>query len=193
MVITVYVLHTAGRIPALSRAPSTLRGNCDGKYWGLGCLEKTWKDFLNIVTGRLCHAIHAVRIKACNVGRLSMSTIIYLSIIVPIILSQSPHCDPRVIVSYICVPVPFFPLFFGTCSSSGQSDSGAVCVGNGVAAEHRPGQKLQLALLGERPAAGDVSHRRLGIGTAVSFQGPTASLTEPPLELLSLATLGGNS
>lgn len=59
--------------------------------------------------------------------------------------------------------------FLFLCSSPGQSDSGAVCVGNGVAAEHRPGQKLQLALFRERPAAGDVSHRRLGLGTTVSL------------------------
>lgn len=57
-------------------------------------------------------------------------------------------------------------------SPSGQSDSGAVCVGDGVASEHRPRQKLHLALLGERPAAGNVSHRRLGVRTTVSFNAP---------------------
>lgn len=60
-------------------------------------------------------------------------------------------------------------------SSSGQSDSGAVCVGDGVASEHWPGQELHLALLGERPAAGDASHRRLGFRTAVSFHAPHTS------------------
>lgn len=58
------------------------------------------------------------------------------------------------------------------CSPSGQSDGGAVRVGDGVASEHRPGQKLHLALLGERPAAGGASHRRLGVRTAVSFNAP---------------------
>lgn len=55
------------------------------------------------------------------------------------------------------------------CSPSGQSDRGAVCAGDGVAPEHQPGQKLHLALLRERPAAGNVSHRRLGLRTTVSF------------------------
>lgn len=71
----------------------------------------------------------------------------------------------------------FFLTFFGTCSSSGPSDSGAVCFGNGVAAEHRPGQKLQLALFRERPTAGDVSHRRLGLGTTVSLKNQTPPTT----------------
>lgn len=64
--------------------------------------------------------------------------------------------------------------FLCLCASSpsGQGDSGAVCVGDGVASEHRPGQELHLALLGERPAAGDVSHRRLGFRTTVSFNAP---------------------
>lgn len=54
-------------------------------------------------------------------------------------------------------------------SPPGQGDGGAVRVGDGVAAEHRPGQKLHLALFRERSAAGDVSHRSLGFWTAVSF------------------------
>ena len=65
--------------------------------------------------------------------------------------------------------------FLLACSPSGQSDSGAVCAGDGVASEHRSGQKLQLALLRERPAAGDVSHRRLGYRTTVSFNAPPSS------------------
>lgn len=63
-------------------------------------------------------------------------------------------------------------VFLCACSPSGQSDSGAVCVGDGVASEHWPGQKLHLALLGERPAAGNVSYRRLGFRTTVSFNAP---------------------
>lgn len=54
------------------------------------------------------------------------------------------------------------------CSPPGQSDGSAICVGDGVASEYWPGQKLHLALLGERPAAGDVSHSRLGFWTTVS-------------------------
>lgn len=58
------------------------------------------------------------------------------------------------------------------CSPPGQSDGGAVCAGDGVAAEHWPGQKLHLALLRERSAAGDVSHRSLGFRTPVSLNAP---------------------
>lgn len=60
-------------------------------------------------------------------------------------------------------------VFLCACSPSGQSDSGAVCVGDGVASEHQPGQELHLALLRERPAAGDISHCCLGFRTTVSF------------------------
>lgn len=70
-------------------------------------------------------------------------------------------------------------IFVCACSPSGQSHSGAVCVGDGVASEHRPGQKLHLALLRERPAAGDASHRRLGFRTTVSFNAPAPA--SPPL------------
>lgn len=70
------------------------------------------------------------------------------------------------------------------CSPSGQSDSGALCVGDGVASEHRPGQKLHLALLREWPAAGDVSHCRLGFRTTVSFNPPSLHPPSPPLLLL---------
>lgn len=71
-------------------------------------LERLSEYSLIPVTGQLCPTIHSFRIKFCSVSRLSMSTIIYLSIIVHIILSQSLHCDPRVIVSYICVVFFFF-------------------------------------------------------------------------------------
>lgn len=65
------------------------------------------------------------------------------------------------------------------CSPSGSSDGGAVRVGDGVAPEHRPGQELHLALLRERPAAGDVSHRCLGDRTTVSFNAPPHHHTTP--------------
>lgn len=55
------------------------------------------------------------------------------------------------------------------CSPSEQSDGGAVCVRDGVASEHRPGQKIHLALLGKQPAAGDIPHCRLGDRATVSF------------------------
>lgn len=55
------------------------------------------------------------------------------------------------------------------CSPSGQSDSGAVCVGDGVASEHRSEQELHLALLREWPAAGDIPDHCLGFRTTVSF------------------------
>ncbi len=71
------------------------------------------------------------------------------------------------------------------CSPSGQSDSGAVCVGDGVASEHRPGQELHLALLGERPAAGDVSHSCLGFRTTVSFRRPLPLSALFALDLLA--------
>lgn len=61
-------------------------------------------------------------------------------------------------------------------SPSGQSDGGAVRVRDGVASELRPGQKDHLALLGERPAAGDVPRCRLGHGATVSF---TAFMCRP--------------
>jgi len=61
---------------------------------------------------------------------------------------------------------------FRVRSPSGQSDGRAVCVGDGVAAEHGPGQELHLALFRERPAAGDISHRSLGFRTSVSFNSP---------------------
>lgn len=60
-------------------------------------------------------------------------------------------------------------LFLCLCSPSEQSDGGAVCFRDGVAPEHRPGQKIHLALLGKRPAAGDVPHCRLGHRATVSF------------------------
>lgn len=55
------------------------------------------------------------------------------------------------------------------CSPSGQSDRGAVCVGDGVASEHRPAQEVHLALLREWPAAGDIPDHRLGFRSTVSF------------------------
>lgn len=63
-------------------------------------------------------------------------------------------------------------VFLCACSASGQSGSGAVCVGDGVASEHWPGQKLHLALLRKRPTAWDISNRRLGFRTTVSFNFP---------------------
>lgn len=41
-----------------------------------------------------------------------------------------------------------------------------------MASEHGPGQKLHLALLGEQPAAGNISHSSLGLWTTVSFNTP---------------------
>lgn len=98
--MTVCLLHTTRWIPALCR---TLWGKCDGKYWRVW--ERLPEYSLIPVTG---HTIHAFRIKFCSVSRLSMLTIIYPSIIVHIILCQSLHCDPGVIVSYICVVSFFF-------------------------------------------------------------------------------------
>lgn len=60
-------------------------------------------------------------------------------------------------------------IFVYMCSPPEPSDSGAVCFGDGVATEHWPGQKLHLALLRERPTAGDISHHCLGFWTTVSF------------------------
>lgn len=62
------------------------------------------------------------------------------------------------------------------CSPSEQSDGGAVCFRDGVASEHRPGQKIHLALLGKRPAAGDVPHCCLGHRATVSFTAFTCRL-----------------
>lgn len=76
-------------------------------------------------------------------------------------------------------------------STPGPSDSGAVCVGDGVASEHGPGQKLHLALFGERPAAGDVPHRSLGFRTTVSFHAPTSLTPPPPRAPLLLCLLSG--
>lgn len=67
-------------------------------------------------------------------------------------------------------------LYMCACSPSGSSNGGAVRVGDGVAPEHRPGQELHLALLRERPAAGDVSHRCLGVRITVSFSTPLHTL-----------------
>lgn len=68
-------------------------------------------------------------------------------------------------------------LFVCPCSPSGQGDGGAVCAGDGVAPEHRPGQEIHLALLGEQAAAGDVLHLRLGHRAPVSFTAAEAQLS----------------
>lgn len=103
--MTVCLLHTTRWIPALYRTLFTLWGKCDGNIGGFGKdLERLPEYSLIPKTGL---TIHAFRIKFCSVSRLSMLTIIYLSLIVHIILSQSPN-DPGVIVSYICVVSFFF-------------------------------------------------------------------------------------
>lgn len=118
----------------------------------------------------------------CNFSTLNVSITHHFKAVDTILrfLCSPLHCDRSECENGS--HVLYFCAFLCACSPSGQSDSGAVCVGDGVASEHQPGQKLHLALLREWPAAGDASYRRLGFRITVSFNAP------PPPLLCLLST-----